>query len=140
MLQAGKAPPTWGQASSLLNDFYTSSLLANPELEFLRFCHSGWKLESWTTFNYPSWAAGCGLTTSDEEGKKKKKGRTTSTNDNGGEPTASSTDSDLSIAGAGIEIGSTSDLEANRRQYTPLNFQDPLYVIILTSILSESLM
>lgn len=62
LMEENRAPKTFSKMSSSAWEFFSRTLLANPDHAFLRWCDDGqWKLREWAKQNYSSWTLNIGL-------------------------------------------------------------------------------
>ena len=60
--EENRAPKTFSKMSSSAWEFFSWTLLANPDHAFLHWCDDGqWKLRKWAKQNYSSWTLNMGL-------------------------------------------------------------------------------
>lgn len=62
LLEQKRAPSIFSRLSGRSWEFFSRSILSDPNHAFLRWCNDGqWKLREWCTQNYSSWALNAGL-------------------------------------------------------------------------------
>ena len=62
LMEENRAPKTFSKMSSSAWEFFSRTLLANPDHAFLRWCDDRqWKLREWAKQNYSSWSLNIGL-------------------------------------------------------------------------------
>jgi DNA-directed RNA polymerase delta subunit len=62
LMEQGRAPKTFSKMSSSSWEYFSRTLLADPDYAFLRWCDDGeWKLREWSTQAYSSWTLTSGL-------------------------------------------------------------------------------